>query len=96
MVKINPESLLLPPKVKVKLIDGTQKYKITWDPVEGATGYYVFAGFEPYYIRSLISPKINTTEYIFKPKIFIQYDVVIYFWVAYEKQPIAFYRRFWQ
>ncbi len=86
MIKINPNDLLTAQKIRVSLI-GSQKYKITWDLVPEAEGYYVYAGYEPYYIRSKISdllePNINTFE--FSPSIFIPFDLVIYFWVAYKK-----------
>ncbi len=60
------------------------KYKIEWKPQTGAVGYRVYAGYDPYHIRSLISGAnlvIGTTFEFSIP--FNDPGRVVYFWVAY-------------
>ena len=84
MYKVDPNPLLTSKKIRIKAISPL-KYNISWDPIQGSQGYRVYAGFEPYYIRSLISPSPYITEtsfdYKFPDTIFPDMD--IYFWVSY-------------
>jgi hypothetical protein len=87
MYKVEPNPKLSSKKIKVRAL-GNLKYSISWDPVEGSQGYKIYAGFEPYYIRSLISPLpfITNTSFEFQFPNSIFPDMDIFFWVAYVDQ----------
>lgn len=86
---MNPDlwnTSLINPKVRVFSTFDKLKYKIEWDPVSDVDGYRVYAGYEPYHIRSLISGPNLITDTFFEFSIpFNDPGKPVYFWVAYSK-----------
>jgi hypothetical protein len=77
-------SLVTEPKVKVTSTLDRTEFKIAWLAQPGATGYRVYAGFDPLHIRSLISGvaalPASPTEFsiVLRPT---PPNQLIYFWV---------------
>lgn len=88
MIKINPIAEVQKYKFKIEPL-GNLRYRISWDQPNGinVTGYKIFAGFEPFYIRSLISGMdplpATQTSFEFQFPNTVHTDMDIYFWVAY-------------
>ncbi len=88
MIKINPIAEVQKYKLKIDPL-GNLKYRISWDPPNdiSVSGYKVFAGFEPFYIRSLISGfdplPASQTSFEFQFPNTVHTDMDIYFWVGY-------------
>jgi hypothetical protein len=76
---------LVDPKVKVVSAMDRQNFRVTWPPTTGVDGYRVYAGFDPFHIRSLVSgPDLlpNTqTEFLMQLPA-VPPKQVVYFWVA--------------
>ncbi len=73
------------PVVKVTSSEDRSIYTVTWPAQSGATGYRVYAGFDPVHIRSLISgvdalPNTQTSFVFTAPP--YPPNQIIYFWVA--------------
>jgi hypothetical protein len=81
------DPLLSAPVVKVDSTSDRTQFRISWPDIAGATGFRVYAGFDPLYIRSLISgisplPEADR-EFLFTAG-FVPPGQIIYFWVAAE------------
>lgn len=79
------DPLVADPVVKVIATADRAQFRITWPTQAGALGYKVFGGFDPCFIRSLISGSAllpaDTTEFVFDAPAFPP-GQIIYFWVA--------------
>jgi len=71
-------------KIRINFSETYKTFNIQWDPIPGATGYSVYAGFDPFHIKALISgaEPLTTTSFSFEHKPLISTKMV-YFWVKY-------------
>lgn len=78
------DPLVQNPAVKVVASADRAIYTVTWPAQAGATGYFVYAGFDPTYIRSLISGitplASDTTSFVFNAPTYSP-NQILYFWV---------------
>jgi hypothetical protein len=83
------------PVVQVTSTEDRQVYNISWPAQSGATGYRVYAGFDPIHVRSLVSGSVplppTQTSFLFSPSSFPIFSApyyppgqVIYFWIRTE------------
>lgn len=84
---IDPElykTTLEPSKINVTFLEKKMDYNISWDSIPEATGYRVYAGFDPFYIKALISgpAPLTTTSFTFH-HIPMMPSRMVYFWVKY-------------
>lgn len=79
------DPLVQDPVVRVTANDNRSVYTVSWPAQAGATGYRVYAGFDPVHIRSLISgvdpllPSVLSFQFSAPP---YPPNQIIYFWVA--------------
>mgnify|MGYP001586842231 CR=1 FL=1 len=73
------------PVVKVQSTEDRLRYTISWEAQAGASGYFVYAGFDPIHIRSLVSTTTpipaTQTSFEFATPLYPPGQIV-YFWVA--------------
>ena len=73
------------PIVRIYPTEDRLQYRIVWPAQSGADGYRVYGGFDPLYVRSLISGQYDLpatqTEFIFNAP-FYPPGQIVYFWVA--------------
>lgn len=79
------EPTIQSPVVQVVAAEDQTKYDISWPEVPGAAGYYVYAGYDPLYIRSRVSGvnflPSGTTSFTFNAQ-YAPPSQIIYFWVS--------------
>jgi hypothetical protein len=77
------EPRLSSPIVSVTAAEDQTKYNISWPAQAGATGYHVYAGFDPLYVRSRVSgiSPLTSTSFTFSAT-FSPPNQIIYFWVS--------------
>ena len=73
------------PIVRVYSTEDRLQYRIAWTAQSGVSGYRVYGGFDPLYVRSLISGQselpASQTEFVFNAP-FYPPGQIVYFWVA--------------
>ena len=77
------EPSLLKPAVRVVSLEDQGKFTISWNAVPGADGYRVYAGFDPFSIKSLISGPdlVTTTSFDFALPA-LPPTQIVYYWVG--------------
>ena len=74
---------LTEPAVRVVSLEDAQKFELSWSAQPGSDGYRVYAGFDPFHIKSLVSgpdPIPGTTFNFSLPN--LPPTQVVYFWVG--------------